>query len=276
MRECFVLGNHEFIGLDRDRLIHLQALYHQLDGGFFVRRVVEPTHALADRAHVADEQRAVLGQRFGRRKKRRVLQIFDLVGVVEQHSSAGLDGFEIVRRRLGQRSSHLARRDGLKSFRTATDEKQGVSRRRDTAALHDVFEDCRGDACEGRAGDLLAFEIGQGLELRVADHLIGITVVRAADDFDLGAAGGGDHAEVGARSRQVDCAGDERLDDQVRRHVGRFDIEVLLGEKAFVLGGDIVNVERRRIGRANRYLVGGERRSRRDQENCRDQGCQIK
>jgi hypothetical protein len=117
--------------------------------------------------------------------------------------------------------------------------------------------------CNARQ-DALRFsglEVGQGFELWVADHLIRITVVRAADDLDLGAAGGSDHAEVGARPRQVDGAGDQCLDDQIRRHVGRLDVEIFFGEEAFFLGGDIVNIERRRIGRADRNLVGGRNRA---------------
>ena len=41
--------------------------------------------------------------------------------------------------------------------------------------------------------------------------------------------------------------GDQRLDDQVRRHVGRLDVEIFFGKESLFLGHNIIDVERRRI-----------------------------
>src|SRR6266542_6318756 len=90
---------------------------------------------------------------------------------------------------------------GLKSFRTSADKEQCISRRRDTLALHDVFKNRRRNAGQAGTGDLLPFEVGERFELRLANHLIGITVGRSADDFHLGAACRRDYAEMSSRSR---------------------------------------------------------------------------
>jgi hypothetical protein len=148
------------------------------------------------------------------------LEVLDLVGIVEQNLSAGIHGPKIERRRFGQGSGNLARSHGLKSFGTPANKEQSIRCRRDALALHDIFKNRRGNTGQAGAGDLLTFEVGERFELRVANHLIGIAVGRAADDFDVGAARRRDYAKMSSRSGQVNCSGDQCFDDEVRLHVG--------------------------------------------------------
>src|SRR4029453_16347678 len=99
-RKALFSGNHEFVGALSGRFINFQALHHDLYDRFLVGRVVQPAHRLSHRPIESREQAAVLGEGLIRGEVGGVEQIFNLVGIVEQNLSAGIDGSEVERRGL--------------------------------------------------------------------------------------------------------------------------------------------------------------------------------
>ena len=137
-------------------------------------------------------------------------------------------------------SRDLARTHGLKPFRTSPDKEQGVGRRRNTLTLHDVLKDRRGDAGQGSAGDFLSLKVGQRFELGLADHLVRVAVIRAADDLQFAPACRRDQAEMSTRSCQVYGSGKKRLDREVGLHVGHFALDILSLQESLLPRHDLV------------------------------------
>ena len=106
--------------------------------------------------------------------------------------------------------------------------------------------------------DLLPFEIGQRLELRLANRVVRIAVKAAGEDLDICLAYRGENTEVTPALGNLGLAGNKRIDDKVRRHIGDTHIEIFLGEISLILRHQEIPFKSGEVSDAEVYTVSGQ------------------
>ena len=102
------------------------------------------------------------------------MQLFQVVVIMKESLHAAIDGGEIKRRRHRDRGCDLPGLEREKTRVASRHHQQQIIRRRDAISTHDIFENHRDDAALRTGDDLLPFEIGQRLELRLANRVVRI------------------------------------------------------------------------------------------------------